>query len=71
MFRVVNDGSVWIFLLETPEEETWVKENLPLEPWQWTGKKSFAVDAAPASILVLQLQEEGFMVLAEGQEKPS
>jgi hypothetical protein len=70
MIRVENDGSVWIFLLETPDELAWVKENLPqLEPWQWTGKMSFAVDAMPASTLVLQLRDEGLEVQAEPTDR--
>lgn len=52
--RIVNEGTVFLVEMLTPEAHEWVKENVPnLEGWQFMGANAFAVDAR----YILELRE--------------
>jgi hypothetical protein len=62
MVRVTNDGTIWQFRLETPEEKAWVEENVQLEDWQWMGEGTFSVDHRFGPQLVVGMRAEGLEV---------
>jgi hypothetical protein len=43
-FRVWPQGTIHLFCPITVAAKEWVKENIPLEDWQWFGNLGFAVD---------------------------
>lgn len=64
-FKVENCGSVWRFQSVSVRAKELAENEMGLESWQWMGN-SFCVDHRPASRLVEQLQEEGYVLVGEG-----
>ena len=59
---VERSGGIFLFSLFTPESKVWVKENVGLESWHWTGKYSFGVEHRFAKSLSDGMQEAGLFV---------
>lgn len=60
--EVSNEGSVFLFHLNTADAEAWVEENVETEGWQWMGRKAFAVDHRYAQLLAEGMLEAGLVV---------
>ena len=58
---VSNEGSLFLFTPLTPEAKQWVKDNVPLESWQWYGD-GFAVEPRYSMTLVKGIQAAGLVV---------
>jgi hypothetical protein len=60
--NVSNQGTVFLFTLNTQAAKDWVKEHLQLASWQWTGNRSFAVDHHYAENLCHGMRGDGLVV---------
>lgn len=70
MIEVQNQTSVWLFIVEDEKERTWIRQNAFVKAparLDWTSDKTFTLDAAPASELVLWLRAEGMCVQPQHQ----
>ena len=60
-FTIHNEGSIFMITPNTQLAKDWVKDNLPLEPWQWLGH-SFSVEHRYIGEIYQSMLDEGFEV---------
>lgn len=57
--KIVDEGSVILFVPKNDEAKTWMNENLQVEGWQRLGD-NIAVDHRSAGIIIEALEDNGF-----------
>jgi hypothetical protein len=58
---VQNEGSLFVFHLNTIEARSWVEEHVTTEPWQWIGG-ALTVEHRYARDLASGMQADGLLV---------
>ena len=61
-FTVENHGTVFVFVAQTERARELLENDVPLQPWQWLGTNTFAVEHGVARDLAGRFLEEGFIV---------
>ena len=57
-----NEGNIALFTPASSEARTWVEDNLELEPWQWFGGHSFAVEHNFVAAIVDGMEQDGLSI---------
>jgi hypothetical protein len=61
-FTIESHSTIYVFTPQTKEATQFSRTELGLEPWQWLGPNSFAVETRPAMALTTQLEQEGWRI---------
>jgi hypothetical protein len=59
---VTNEGTIFLFMLNTKAAHEWVSENVQLEGYQWMSKDAFTCEHRYAYNLTKGMQDGGLSV---------